>query len=1265
MTSILMTDAKRRTLLRFLSLIAAPSPPVGPMKILEVTYKKVVLKWRPPVRDGGAPISSYEIYMKSADSDEWSHVTTSENMTDLTFAISDAFETFGSYLFRVTAKNLVGESSPLETTSVITIPARLLGPPGQPVGPLSVLPKTMTSISIHWQPSDDDGGSEIIAYHVAIREEQRTTWLEVAQVDSDMTEALVKDLDQGAIYHVRVMARNALGTSEPLQTQTPIKLERPPSLLTPPSSCRPPLKIVNIIADAVTLQWNAPDDDGGSPSKHWDEIETLPEFVSEYTVSKLKPNCRYLFRVNAINALGVGESMQTKEPLLIKKLKDKPGIPGQPVVTELTSENVTIVWTAPESDGGMPIGNYVVEKKDITLDKNWVIVSKQVLRSPPFTIESLNAATTYVFRVSAENELGIGFPSPASEPIALPESEIEPLEPSFEQSLIEKVTVKEKDEVKLAVKVDGRPMPEVKWYKNGKELFDGKRVRIEHYGNTSVLTITEMRGDDEGEYLVTASNKKGSVAIPKIKVPESYKDLLLFDKDEKVKLRLNFTGKPQPEVRWTKNHSEISDDRIMVETIDTNVAVLMIPNASRSDSGRYTLTVWNEFGEDSVDVNVKVSDSPSVPGKVEILPLTDSSDAFQLNWQPPLEDGGSALTYTIEICSNENLPENQFVKLTDWRQTFYTFTQTFPGMMVKFRVKASNIFGTSEPGEESEVLKVPLLEEIVQKQISPGKPDEVETPKVGELVVESEQPKVEKKETVDYDSMVLQDVPIERKVRDVNRLPNNFFDKYLLCEELGRGSYGVVYRAVEIASGRNYAAKCVHVKPGVSKDAVLHEIAIMNQLDHEKILSLHEAFDMDNEVILIEELVTGGELFDRVADENYEVTEDEVKHYIRQILQAVQHMHRRQIVHLDLKPENILLTSSTSTNIKLIDFGLACKLDINHPVRLLFGTPEFCAPEVVDYKPVSYSTDMWTVGVLSYVLLSGISPFLDETDEETLANVASGEYDFDEPNWSDVSDKAKDFVCRLMMKDKRKRMTVQEALSHPWLMDQIILTPSQQIPLRIRREFFAKRRWSDELLPIGRLAKRAAIFRQLSMDGVFEREIKFELPDYPPRVLKQLKDIVANLGDLLTILECEIEGAPTPSVQWVKDGSPISDADKFDVQYTDNTACLSIYYLETSDAGLYTCIAENNLGKTETHALLEIAGFERPVSIEPVEIETMKFAGPISKEKPEFSKFLTDQKVKLGEDVTLTVQIKEKHPSPSIVWFKNDEPIDLNDTKYS
>lgn len=348
------------------------------------------------------------------------------------------------------------------------------------------------------------------------------------------------------------------------------------------------------------------------------------------------------------------------------------------------------------------------------------------------------------------------------------------------------------------------------------------------------------------------------------------------------------------------------------------------------------------------------------------------------------------------------------------KQAFITLFNLVPGESYRFRVRADNTFGQSEPSDESELVVVKNVSRVVEE------------PKKKEV-------KVKEQESVDYERVAKDSEPSEYKTIDIHRLPNDLQAKYIIHEELGKGAYGTVYRATEKATGKTWAAKMVQVRPGVKKENVIHEISMMNQLHHEKLLNLHEAFDMGNEMWLIEEFVSGGELFEKILEDDSLMSEEEVRDYMHQILLGVSHMHKNQIVHLDLKPENILLKAKNSNELKIIDFGLARKLDPKKSVKLLFGTPEFCAPEVVNYQPVGLSTDMWTVGVISYVLLSGLSPFLGDSDEDTLANVSASDWDFDDPSWDDVSDLAKDFICRLMIKDKRKRMSVQDALRHPWI----------------------------------------------------------------------------------------------------------------------------------------------------------------------------------------------------------------------------------------
>lgn len=259
-------------------------------------------------------------------------------------------------------------------------------------------------------------------------------------------------------------------------------------------------------------------------------------------------------------------------------------------------------------------------------------------------------------------------------------------------------------------------------------------------------------------------------------------------------------------------------------------------------------------------------------------------------------------------------------------------------------------------------------------------------------------------------------------------------DEYALGDELGRGKFGTVYRCTELASGMNLAAKFVHMRRCEDRKDVEREVAIMSILQHKRLLQLYDAFDDGlNQMCLITELVEGGELFERIVDDDFDLTEKKAAIFMRQICEGVEYMHSQNIVHLDMKPENILCMSRTGNRIKLIDFGLARQLRPDQPLRVMIGTPDFASPEVLAYETVTLATDMWSVGVICYVLLSGLSPFMGDNDMETMANVTKATYDFDYRAFEPISDLAKDFISKLLVREPHKRLKPSECLQHAWL----------------------------------------------------------------------------------------------------------------------------------------------------------------------------------------------------------------------------------------
>ncbi|XP_028300862.1 myosin light chain kinase family member 4 isoform X2 [Gouania willdenowi] len=341
--------------------------------------------------------------------------------------------------------------------------------------------------------------------------------------------------------------------------------------------------------------------------------------------------------------------------------------------------------------------------------------------------------------------------------------------------------------------------------------------------------------------------------------------------------------------------------------------------------------------------------------------------------------------------------------------------------LVKDEPKKSRV----EDGEEQNAEAASEASEPQEVKSDETKTDDEETTKkdessVKEFVIDSSPPPM---------------APFEHRI--VTPKPHQIANYYTINRDqvLGGGRFGQVHKCTENSTALMLAAKIIKARSQKEKEVVRNEIQVMNQLNHANLIQLYAAFESRHDIILVMEYVEGGELFDRIIDENYNLTELDTVLFIRQICEGLQYMHKMYILHLDLKPENILCVSRATNKIKIIDFGLARRYKPREKLRVNFGTPEFLAPEVINYEFVSFPTDMWSLGVITYMLLSGLSPFLGDDDNETLNNILACQWNFEEEEFSDISDEAKDFITRLLVKSKSWRMSAAESLRHPWLSD--------------------------------------------------------------------------------------------------------------------------------------------------------------------------------------------------------------------------------------
>lgn len=288
-------------------------------------------------------------------------------------------------------------------------------------------------------------------------------------------------------------------------------------------------------------------------------------------------------------------------------------------------------------------------------------------------------------------------------------------------------------------------------------------------------------------------------------------------------------------------------------------------------------------------------------------------------------------------------------------------------------------------------------------------------------------------------------------------------EKYMLKELLGTGAFSEVRLAEsKDRPGQMYAVKIIDKKALKGKeDSLENEIKVLRRLKHPNIVQLLETFEDKQKVYLIMELVTGGELFDRIVEKG-SYTEKDASDLIRQVLEAVNYMHEQGVVHRDLKPENLLYYSpDDESKIMISDFGLS-KMEDSGVMATACGTPGYVAPEVLAQKPYGKAVDVWSIGVISYILLCGYPPFYDENDANLFAQILKGEFEFDSPYWDDISESAKDFIRQLMCVDVNKRYTCRQALQHPWICGNaasnknIHGTVSEQL-----KKNFAKSRWKQ------------------------------------------------------------------------------------------------------------------------------------------------------------------------------------------------------------
>eukprot|EP00347_Sterkiella_histriomuscorum_P010571 403375769 len=283
----------------------------------------------------------------------------------------------------------------------------------------------------------------------------------------------------------------------------------------------------------------------------------------------------------------------------------------------------------------------------------------------------------------------------------------------------------------------------------------------------------------------------------------------------------------------------------------------------------------------------------------------------------------------------------------------------------------------------------------------------------------------------------------------------NISDYYNFYQQLGQGSFGEVVKAEHRKANVICAIKIIKKKKiqehQILIDLMHNELKVLEETTHPHIMRIFELLEDEHQYYIVSELLNGGELYDRIVKMK-QFNEQNAAYLIYQVLLALCYMHNKNMIHRDIKPENILLEKSdpNSLNIKITDFGFACFYEPGEGLKEVLGSPLYMAPEIVREETYDEKVDTWSVGVIAYILLSGRPPFKGKSKQEMFKSITSSDLVFDHKIWDNISDEAKDFISKALIKDSKLRYDAKQLLSHQWIFKQV-QTPDikQQVQLDV------------------------------------------------------------------------------------------------------------------------------------------------------------------------------------------------------------------------
>lgn len=649
------------------------------------------------------------------------------------------------YYFRISAYNSIGSSKPLELNRPV-IPKKKITAPSAPTGPITPLTCNKNSISIQWGPPKHDGGAPINRYVVYYREVNTANWIRVGTVDPQTFSYQVQNLTENSDYHFRVVAENYIGQSDYLQTDETIKARSPYNV---PDRPEGPIFVSNITTTSATVSWKKPLNDGGSPITGylikrrdikrpvWVKCGRVGPDTFSSNIRDLVEGNQYAVQIFAENSEGLSEPLDLDDPIEPKRPIGKPESPASFECIGVDLEQITLQWESPISDGGLPIKSYRLEmcekgKKATTEAKSWNVIKENISAiETSYSVKNLEEGHEYSFRLIAINEKGASDPKTLAKTVS-PRKMVQP--PKQPSGPLKIVSMEENSLTIEWGKSDNDGGSAISNYII--EIRDVLKANWTTVGSvnpyTSQYKITDLT--ENGEYFirVRAQNEANLTSQPlesekaitvksPFSPPSAPRDLKLISAN-KDKVQLEFKGsvsdggmsirsyiiekRDSNRVTWvrsTKVKPKLDDDNEVYTVVIEELA----PGASywfrvvaENQKGKSEATTINEIVRLEKDI-----EKPSKPFDLNVL-KGKKPNSVLLDWKAPLYDGNEKINeYIIEVWSSDS-KEWRLLTTCDPQETSYTVNNLKDGLNYKFRIRASNKAGQSEPSLETVDIKI-------------------------------------------------------------------------------------------------------------------------------------------------------------------------------------------------------------------------------------------------------------------------------------------------------------------------------------------------------------------------------------------------------------------------------------------------------------------------------------------------------------------------------------------------------------------------------